>query len=536
MLISTLFLASLPSWSAAVPIYVDDSTSGPVLDGSTWCQAYRYLQDGLAAAKPGDEVRVANGTYTPDRGADQARFDREASFHLPDGVRVLGGYAGCGAPDPNYRNPHSSGPILSGDLNHDDATEFANRSDNSYHVVTLQNVGSDSVFEQFEIRGGYADGAFFPHSFGGGIYIDGGAPTVMNVMLRENWADFNGGGIYEFGSTATIWEVLFSSNKAGYGGGMFAGGSVSVQDCHFFRNSALADGGGLYVNTESAAVIVNTVFSTNSAGFSGGGISTSLDTQVTLDHCIAARNVAVKGAGMSLHGNALVTNSYIFGNDASDMGGGIEFNSFKALSQVVVNSTIVGNTGGNSAGGILYFNFGTRQSINSSILYGNSANGDSLMFAQLMGDFQPPIMEYNCIQGFPGTDAAGNIGDDPQFITPVYDFTTFVVLPNFRLRPESPAIDAGDPETLAIAGLVDLDRHGRVLCGRVDIGVYEFGIGDVNCDKSVDLDDFTLWDYCEADAKAQQIPDDCRPLDFNDTQDVNLFDFAGFQRAFAPWP
>jgi len=34
------------------------------------------------------------------------------------------------------------------------------------------------------------------------------------------------------------------------------------------------------------------------------------------------------------------------------------------------------------------------------------------------------------------------------------------------------------------------------LCGRVDMGPYEFGIGDYNCDQTIDLADFAAWEGC----------------------------------------
>jgi hypothetical protein len=52
-------------------IYVDDDAAG-ANDGSSWTDAYEYLQDGLADANSADkpvEIRVAQGIYRPDRSA-----------------------------------------------------------------------------------------------------------------------------------------------------------------------------------------------------------------------------------------------------------------------------------------------------------------------------------------------------------------------------------------------------------------------------------------------------------------------------------
>ena len=83
-------------------LYVDVSARG-ANDGSSWGNALTSLRDALTLAEWGREIRVAKGVYTPDRGLGIAREDREASFHLPSGLTLRGGYAGANAPDPNCR-------------------------------------------------------------------------------------------------------------------------------------------------------------------------------------------------------------------------------------------------------------------------------------------------------------------------------------------------------------------------------------------------------------------------------------------------
>ena len=81
------------------------------------------VQDALADANTADkpvEIRVAQGTYTPDRGRGIEKGDSDAAFRLVGGVTLVGGYAGLGGTDPNERDPAKYLSLLSGDLDDDD--------------------------------------------------------------------------------------------------------------------------------------------------------------------------------------------------------------------------------------------------------------------------------------------------------------------------------------------------------------------------------------------------------------------------------
>jgi phosphotriesterase-related protein len=186
-------------------VYVDDDA--PIGgDGRSWPSAYRYLQDGLAAANtPGStrplEIRLAQGVYRPDRTGihPQGSRDRTATFELSDGLSLMGGYAGLGAPDPNSREPATYPTILSGDLAENDATLPAGPAgtDNCYHVVV---VTGPAVLEGATVTAGRAAGLLGDpndlNSAGGGLLIVGQDFAMHHCVLRDNSAAGRGGAVY----------------------------------------------------------------------------------------------------------------------------------------------------------------------------------------------------------------------------------------------------------------------------------------------------------------------------------------------------
>ena len=76
--LALVFLASSPEVSAQIHVDASVLSSG---DGTSWGTAYKTLTEALAVAAAGDEIRVAEGTYTP-----SSTGDRSASFDVPAGV------------------------------------------------------------------------------------------------------------------------------------------------------------------------------------------------------------------------------------------------------------------------------------------------------------------------------------------------------------------------------------------------------------------------------------------------------------------
>ena len=141
-------------------------------------------------------------------------------------------------------------------------------------------------------------------------------------------------------------------------------------------------------------------------------------------------------------------------------------------------------------------------------------------------------IDHSCVQG--GMPGVGNTDADPLFAlagrwddsgTPDDPGDDVWFDGNSRLTRNSPAINAGDAGYGIQPGDIDLDGHARVLCGIIDMGAYEFGIGDVDCDGWSDLADFAHWPNC------QTAPYDrsCVALDVDYDGDVDLQDFAALQ-------
>ena len=142
---------------------------------------------------------------------------------------------------------------------------------------------------------------------------------------------------------------------------------------------------------------------------------------------------------------------------------------------------------------------------------------------------------------YPG---AGNVDMDPLFVdpggwddngTPADPDDDFWVDGDYHLQASSPCINAGNDAAVPEGITTDLDGHARILCGQVDIGAYEFGIGDYDCNMIVELMDFAAWDACMTGPDGGPFDTGCEAFDFEADAigDIDLRDFAGFQLTLA---
>ncbi len=205
--------------------------------------------------------------------------------------------------------------------------------------------------EDSEISG---NGATVPGS-GGGITlenIDSGAlrPTlqVTNTTIANNEA-VKGGGIYVEEGEVTLMEVILQDNTAQYGGGVFIVepiefadevSVVSIEDSTITNNTATGQGGGLALAYTQTA-ITNTLITNNVANIGGGLFADNL-AEITLDQITFANNTGHNvGSGIANYeGIILLTGSVIHGG----LGGGDAIDSPGGVLEIV-NTTIAQNSG-----------------------------------------------------------------------------------------------------------------------------------------------------------------------------------------------
>ncbi|MCP4258998.1 MAG: hypothetical protein GY774_16055 [Planctomycetes bacterium] len=275
-------------------IYVDDDAAG-ANDGTSWENAYVYLQEALADANSSEkpvEILVAQGIYKPNGGLVAIpEFDwRTTTFQLINSVALKGGYAGFGDTDPNARDIKAYETILSGDLNGDDI-EVVNlkdlldeptRADNSYHVVTGSGTDETSVLDGFTIVAGNANGGP-SHGTGGGMKNQSGSPRITNCKFSWNSAIF-AGGVDNDRSNPILINCDFCKNYATAGGGMNnLHCTPTLINCIFYGNSAMKGGGIENINSNS--ILTNCTFSENTI-LLGSGAVLNLGSKPILTNCI----------------------------------------------------------------------------------------------------------------------------------------------------------------------------------------------------------------------------------------------------------
>lgn len=507
-IVTAVAAALVTTVGASAAIHHVDGTAAPGGGGASWSNAHRFLVDALAVVQPGDEVHVAQGEFRPDRSnaAPRGTGDRMATFALPGGVVLRGGYGGLGAANPDAQDPWGTPTVLSGDLLGDDAAGGSNM-ENSAHVVTV--VGDGALLFGCHVVGGHANlpTPTSPTAVGGGLYsaghptsieqcrfagnaATGGAAVyvreaawaiVRDSLLEYNVADGDHGGAIRVFMVPSL-EVIgceFRENVAEAGGAIAfrpvpngTTGLLTVSNSTFFDNLSAGPGGAIHTTLGIVMELRDTLFAGNGSATSGAGAVLASTNPSTFVRCAFLDNDSQVGAGglflvgSTSNGPDHLASCLIAGNWTAFFGGGVYapepsqfMNCLVAQNAAVAGAGIMCEDPSAFAHCTVADNFpdgikmvgSTGLTVVHSIF---SSNGD----AELAGDPAQATIDRSLIAGGWSGPGVGNIDGDPLFVA--------VDARDYRLDGQSPALDAGDA-ALVPTEIVDLD--GDMILGPLTV-------------------------------------------------------------------
>lgn len=426
------------------------------------------LEAGVAA-QFGGAVGVFGANATFDRCTFQScQAQRGGGLYAQGGVVTV---RSCSFDD-NYGTNAGGGLRITGGgkLICSDSSFTNNRAWVGGAGLFVQSITPDSTVTRCTFRNNEAglsgDGA------GGGFVCDTGAglAELSHCIFEGNIARVAAGALFRGASTTRVERVVFLNNQA--------------QDAPTY----LADGGGARIEANNAPQFVSCTFVGNTATFGGAA---EVNGAPTFDNCLFAYNRATG----------------LFENHPAS--GALDVYNASAA-PIVTHCTFASNTSDDIGGAITVSDDGQLQ-LRDCILWGNSApNAPEIRIG--WGDQGNGVVtvSYSDITGgqagvqilSTGTLnwGARNIDADPLFAdVDGPDNQPGTVDDDFRLSPDSPCIDAGDPAVQPPPCDHDLVGACRVWDGdadnsaRVDMGAYEMAAprGDVVGDCQIDLADLS---------------------------------------------
>ncbi|MFO7997329.1 MAG: DUF1565 domain-containing protein [Dehalococcoidia bacterium] len=395
---------------------------------------YATIQEAINAARSGDTIQVAQGTYM-----ENVTVETSKSFTLQGGW------------DSGFTSRSNDCRLTVID---------GKGSGSAVQVYAGPSVAIELAIDGFTIRNGVAE-------LGAGIRVVSDRGSSVALLLNNNLIA---------GNTAT--------NRGGGISMESAGGTIDarVTNSIIAENAADAEGGGIRVNSSNGGVaaltLTRNVIANNTVsyllesegGWDGGGIavyaSGSGSTTVQAMNNVFAANEAAYGGGLFGYAwgpeaavTMILTNNIITGNRAQ-YGAGIFSCSGKTcpvgqpgglIKWVLTNNTVTSNTASQGVGGIHMHSGSTfgdggnmSLSMQNDIVHGNSDEQVTFRVESGKSGAVTANMSY-CNVGAIGCDGGSTyttdhvINKDSLFVDPVNGV--------FLLQEGSPCVDSGDPDT-----------------------------------------------------------------------------------------
>ncbi len=265
------------------------------------------------------------------------------------------------------------------------------------------------------------------------------------------------------------------------GGVLIDDGFVTLVECEIRDCESSQTGAAIAIESGSLLLQRSRVYG-NATGGTGSAIAVRTGSAL-LDSCL-------------IHGNTAVGRAALFASDGGDL--------FIDLTTIGDNASSGGNTGG------IFIDTGSLLFLNDSILWKNLAASGTLE-NQNLRVLGTATVEECTVQGWSGAlGGFNNNGSNPKFLLPAgKDRIIGTQDDDYRLAPDSPALDASSAELSPSTPSVDLDGRDRVIdlpavpntgVGPdpiyADRGCYEMPAppcdGDLNGDTVVDAADLAI--------------------------------------------
>ncbi|MHC4394472.1 MAG: right-handed parallel beta-helix repeat-containing protein [Planctomycetota bacterium] len=289
----TTVLTVLFCFHSGVFVSADTITVGPGGSGAGY--DYATIQEGINAAVNGDEVVIAESTYTGTGNKNISFYGKAITVRSTD--------------------PEDSAVV---------AATVIDCENSGRAFIFNSEEGYDSVIAGLTITNGYTNAY---GASGAGIFCNLYSRfTIINCLILNCRANLSSGGGIDANKGIIITNCDFRNNSALSGGALgLYNCNATLKNCTFSDNVAFPTlergGGAISCINNSNMTLTNCIFSNNSTDRNGGAIFYYIGSTSTFSNCIFVGNSAPNGNSIccyydafSFPNNLELTNCILWGS------------------------------------------------------------------------------------------------------------------------------------------------------------------------------------------------------------------------------